>query len=86
MAHPAAIVRLGWAGVNEWGGAGGELPPPHPHHVQPARAHGQQADGDGGWQRERGAGRWLVALGVGVGAEFHDCGVKEDASVVSAAP
>jgi len=29
------------------------LPPPHPHHVQPASAHNQQADSDGRCQRER---------------------------------
>ncbi|MBF8286430.1 MAG: hypothetical protein HW393_244 [Dehalococcoidia bacterium] len=34
---PAAIVRPAWAAVNE------TLPPPHPHHVQPASAKEQQA-------------------------------------------
>ena len=32
----AAVVRLGRAGVN------GGLAPPHPHHVQPAGAHGDR--------------------------------------------
>ena len=39
----AAIFPPGpaWAAVNE------TLPRPHPHHVQPARAHYRRADGDG---------------------------------------